>query len=75
MREGWTYKKWSDVLSIINGKNQTAVECKGSEIFRYLINDDTIDNVLSELMENGLKIKSGEDIGKTIIFAGGYQEE
>ena len=28
MREGWTYKKWSDVLSIINGKNQTTVECK-----------------------------------------------
>ena len=44
-------------------------DIEGSEIFRYLINDDTIDNVLSELMENGLKIKSGEDIGKTIIFA------
>ena len=44
-------------------------DIEGNEIFRYLINDDTIDNVLSELMEKGLKIKSGEDIGKTIIFA------
>lgn len=26
MREGWTYKRWSDVLTIINGKNQSAVE-------------------------------------------------
>ncbi len=28
MREGWEYKKWADVLTIINGKNQSAVECK-----------------------------------------------
>lgn len=26
MREGWTYKRWSDILTIINGKNQSAVE-------------------------------------------------
>ena len=26
MREGWEYKKWADVLTIINGKNQKAVE-------------------------------------------------
>lgn len=44
-------------------------DIQGNEIFRYLINDDTIDNVLSELMTNGLKIHSGEDVGKTIIFA------
>ena len=31
MREGWTYKKWADVLTIINGKNQTAVESKDGE--------------------------------------------
>lgn len=26
MREGWEYKRWADVLTIINGKNQKAVE-------------------------------------------------
>ena len=31
MREGWTYKKWVDVLTIINGKNQKNVECDNGE--------------------------------------------
>lgn len=26
MRKDWEYKKWADVLTIINGKNQKAVE-------------------------------------------------
>lgn len=40
-----------------------------SEIFKYIYNDDTCDKVLQDLMENGIKINSGETIGKTIIFA------
>lgn len=30
MRGGWEYKRyfWADVLTIINGKNQTAVQCE-----------------------------------------------
>ena len=39
------------------------------EIFKYLFNIDTIDKVLMELIKKGLKVKSGEEIGKTIIFA------
>ena len=39
------------------------------EIFKYLFNINTVDKVLMELMEKGLKVKSGEEIGKTIIFA------
>ena len=39
------------------------------EIFKYLFNIDTVDKVLMELMEKGLRVKSGEEIGKTIIFA------
>lgn len=39
------------------------------EIFSYIFNQDTIDRVLQDLMENGLKVQSGERIGKTIIFA------
>lgn len=40
-----------------------------NEIFSYIFNYDTIDHVLQDLMENGLKVQSGERIGKTIIFA------
>ena len=62
----WDYEK---MLKGIDPNKEYHRDIEGNEIFRYLINDDTIDNVLTELMENGLKIHSGEDIGKTIIFA------
>lgn len=44
-------------------------DIESNEIFRYVYNTDTIDKVLQELMENGLRVDSGENIGKTIIFA------
>ena len=62
----WDYEK---ALKGIPKDEKYHRDIEGNEIFRHLINDDTIDNVLSELMEKGLKIRSGEDIGKTIIFA------
>ena len=42
---------------------------ENNEIFSYIFNQDTIDHVLQDLMGNGLKVQSGERIGKTIIFA------
>lgn len=39
------------------------------EIFKYVYNTSTIDRMLTELMSKGLKVESGEKIGKTIIFA------
>lgn len=39
------------------------------EVFTYIFNQDTIDKVLQDLMENGLKVQGGERIGKTVIFA------
>lgn len=35
----------------------------------WIFNADTIDTVLQELMEKGLKIEGGDKLGKTIIFA------
>ncbi len=35
----------------------------------WLFNTDTIDKVLNELMDKGLKIEGGDKLGKTIIFA------
>jgi len=36
---------------------------------KWLFNEDTVDKVLKHLMENGLKVKGGDRLGKTIIFA------
>lgn len=38
-------------------------------INEWLFNANTIDMVLNELMENGLKVEGGDKLGKTIIFA------
>ena len=40
-----------------------------NEIFKYLYNTDTIDKMLQDLMANGLRLQSGELIGKSIVFA------
>jgi type I restriction enzyme, R subunit len=36
---------------------------------QWLFNDNTIDQVLNDLMENGIKVEGGDKLGKTIIFA------
>lgn len=47
-------------------------DISSNEMFKYIHNIDTIDKVLQDLMENGLKVQSGERIGKSIIFAYGH---
>lgn len=44
-------------------------DISSSAINTWLFNTDTIDKVLKELMEKGLKIEGGDKLGKTIIFA------
>ena len=44
-------------------------EISNTAINKWLFNADTIDLVLSKLMEEGLKIEGGNILGKTIIFA------
>lgn len=39
------------------------------EINKLIFNQDTVDEVIIDLMTNGIKIESGDKIGKTIIFA------
>lgn len=38
-------------------------------INKYIFNIDTVDKMISDLMNNGIKHKNGNHIGKTIIFA------
>lgn len=44
-------------------------DIEAQEIYNYIYNTDTVDKMLQDLMTNGLKVQSGELIGKTIIFA------
>lgn len=44
-------------------------DISSSAINTWLFNENTIDKVLKELMEKGLKIEGGDKLGKTIIFA------
>lgn len=40
-----------------------------SKLYKWVFNEETVDMVLQDLMENGIKVNGGERIGKTIIFA------
>lgn len=40
-----------------------------TQLNKFVFNEKTVDIVLQDLMERGIKIKGGEQIGKTIIFA------
>lgn len=44
-------------------------EISNSAVNRWLFNDNTIDQVLNDLMKNGIKVEGGDKLGKTIIFA------
>jgi len=44
-------------------------ELSGADFFKKIYNDNTVDLVLQTLMNEGLKVNSGDKIGKTIIFA------
>lgn len=39
------------------------------ELNRFVYNQQTIDMVLTELMEDGIRVRGGDRLGKTIVFA------
>ena len=74
MREGIKYEKLTEEqkrqLELVWEYEQIeGRDIANSEIFSYIFNESTIDAVLQDLMENGLKVQSGERIGKSVIFA------
>lgn len=40
-----------------------------TEVNKWVFNQPTVDNVLETLMEKGIRVNGGQDIGKTVIFA------
>lgn len=66
LEQVWEYEKARNAL---DPDAEYHRDIESNEIFKYIFNLDTIDKVLQDLMTNGLKIQSGDLIGKTIIFA------
>lgn len=62
----WKYEKAKKALAPTDKYSRNI---ESSEMFTYIYNIDTIDKVLQDLMQNGIKVQNGERIGKTIIFA------
>lgn len=62
----WTYEK---AMNGLDPNEDYGRDVMSKEIFSYLYNQDTVDKVLQALMDRGLRVHSGEDLGKTIIFA------
>lgn len=50
----------------------TGAEIEGTKLGKNIINLGTIDAMLNDLMKNGLKVDSGDTLGKTIIFAASH---
>jgi type I restriction enzyme R subunit len=44
-------------------------EVAASDINKWLVNADTVDKVLADLMANGLRVDGGDRLAKTILFA------
>lgn len=61
-QERWDMLDWGDSDDVPEGVSASAIN-------KWLFNRDTVDAVLKNLMENGIKVAGGDRLGKTIIFA------
>ncbi|MCI9074604.1 MAG: DEAD/DEAH box helicase family protein [Dorea sp.] len=50
-------------------EGETPERIPPEKINRYIFNKDTADKMISDLMNNGIRHKDGNHVGKTIIFA------
>ena len=69
MEQIWEYESALKGIQKAIDDHSSARDIANNEIFSYIFNIETIDAVLQDLMEKGLKVQYGERIGKTIIFA------
>ena len=51
------------------GEDDVPDTIEAAEVNKRLFNTDTVDLVIANLMENGVKVEGGDRLGKTIIFA------
>lgn len=60
-KEAWDAAEW--------GEDGPPAGVDASAVNDWLFNKNTIDQMLKQLMEDGLKVDGGDRLGKTIIFA------
>jgi len=61
-KEQWEAKDWDEEGAMPDRVEAAAVNA-------WLFNADTVDQALAHLMTRGLRVKGGDQLGKTIIFA------
>lgn len=61
-KEQWDEIEW-------NEEGEIPDEIDSNALNQWLFNVDTIDKVIANLMENGIRIEGGDKLAKTIIFA------
>lgn len=44
-------------------------DISGEDLNKFLFNNNTVDQVIQDLMEKGIQVEGGDKLGKTIIFA------
>src|SRR5690606_17945445 len=60
-KDQWDMLEW--------GEDEIPDTVEAAEVNKRLFNQDTVDRVIAHLMQNGLKVEGGDQLGKTIIFA------
>jgi type I restriction enzyme R subunit len=60
-KDQWDMLEW--------GEEEIPDSVDAAEVNKRLFNEHTVDLVIADLMQNGLKVEGGDRLGKTIIFA------
>ena len=67
--QAWEYEKARAEMKTGLPQTKTPRDIEKKELFDYIYNISTVDIVIQDLMNNGLKVNNGDKLGKTIIFA------
>lgn len=67
--QAWEYERARREMQTGVAQEKTPRDIERRELFEYIFNQQTIDIVLQELMEHGLRVSNGDCVGKSIIFA------
>lgn len=65
----WEFEQMKRLMEEGVDMPKTPRDIEKGELFKYIYNVGTVDIVIQSLMNEGLKIQSGNKIGKSIIFA------
>jgi type I restriction enzyme R subunit len=60
-KDQWDMLEW--------GEEEIPDSVEAAEVNKRLFNIDTVDLVIADVMQNGVKVEGGDRLGKTIVFA------